>query len=171
MFVRSVSQSAFSDVLVPLWAKTHQEVSVFELMKTLQWGPGEQVLNASVGGIFFLRFGCDENGYFQKRFSLVEAFMWMKGWISNLEHSEVRPSYIPYCHLWKKKQPCCGLISTREQCPRTSFWVLNSGEILASPDSWSWLIALTLSWRFRRLTVTTIHRYTSKLVNWYWFIC
>ena len=52
---------------------------------------------ASVGEIIFFRFGCDEKGYFQK--GLIEALMWMKGWLSNLEHSEVRPSYIPNWHL------------------------------------------------------------------------
>ena len=142
--------------------------SVYEWMKTRQWGPGENKTLVWMK-LFSFVLVSSKMDIFKWILSLVEVLMWMKGWISNLEHSEVRPSYIPHCRLWNKTQPCSALIRTREQCPSTSFWVLVSGQKYQYRLTADLEIAVTLSWRFRRLTVTTLHRYTSKLANWYWF--
>ena len=55
---QSVSQSA--SLFGRVSSKTDQKEFVFEWWKQ----------NPSVGEIIFLRFGCDENGYFQKRITI-----------------------------------------------------------------------------------------------------
>ena len=84
----------------------------FEWMKTRQWRPGENKTLVWVKLFSFVLVAA-ETDIFQKPISLVEALMWMKGWISDLEHCEVRPSYTYLTATFEIKQHSSGLIRTR----------------------------------------------------------
>lgn len=134
-------------------------------MKTRQCGPIEKK-NASVGEIIFLRSDCDENGYFQKRVSVVEALMWMKGtfWGQTFLHTPLPPL---------KKKIAARFWVDQDERTTSELFVLSfrfrRNISMAWTNTADLKIAVTLSEAFRRLTVTTLLRYTSKLVNWYWF--